>query len=253
MSILFLKGGEQEGIVDLENRVAVINKKKIGLPPGSVLKAGDTVEISGARLTVYDYMPSFNDIYSERTFQSIKAHDASYMITMSGIKPGSSVIESGVGNGTFTSHLLWQISSNGKLTGVDLSDRALESCRELLSNFFDLKNWTPVRGDIKTFTDSSYYDACFLDIPEPWEAIGNLQKIIRPGGSLIVYSPNYNQIEKSALEMERNGFEIMETVELLKRNILVREGKTRPDQKMIGHTAFITVGFRKSGFSLRLR
>lgn len=253
MTVLFLVSGELDGIADLDARVVFLGGKKYDLPPGTVLKSGDSLVLGGNEFVAADFIPGMMDIYSERKFQSIKAHDASYMISMSGIHSGSKVIESGMGNGTFSAHILQSVSPSGTLTSIDVSDEAIASCRESLSKFFSLENWNALKGDIRKYTSDSTFDAGFLDIPDPWNAIDVMRKIIKPGGSLVVYSPNYNQIEKSVLEMEKNGFAIRETVEILKRNILVREGKTRPDQRMIGHTAFITFGVRKSGFSLRIK
>ncbi len=253
MKILFLVSGEQMGIADLEKRTVSLNRRDYELPPGTVLKAGDSVSVDGTEYTAMEFIPPLMDVYSDRVFQSIKAKDASYMMSMAGIGPGSSVIESGIGNGTFSSYLLRAIGPSGSLTGIDLSDRALSTCRKNLSMFFGLDNWHQVKGDIREYSSDVKFDACFLDIPDPWSAVQNVYSILKPGGTLVVYSPNYNQIEKAVVEMENKGFGITETVEILKRNMLVREGKTRPDQKMIGHTAFISFGVRKSGFSIRLR
>lgn len=251
MTVLFLINSEEHGILDTENLTVTIKGKTNHLAPGSVLKPGDSLVFRGKEFTVLDYMPAFHDMNSDRIYQTIKAHDAAYMINMAGIRSGSNVIESGVGNGTFTAHLLWFLTDRGRLTSVDISDKSLNSAKRTLSQYFDLKNWNSVIGDIREFNTEEQYDTAFLDIPDPWNAVSSMQKIIKPGGSLVVYSPNYNQIEKAVTEMNKNSFHLIETTELLKRNILVRDGKTRPDQKMIGHTAFIAIAKRKSGFSHR--
>lgn len=249
MVFLFLRSSESTGLVDRDTGTVLVGKKKTSLPPGTAIRPGDTIVIRGDEFIVTDFAPPDMEQLSERSFQSIKTHDASYMISMSGIRSGSKVLESGVGNGVFSAHLLWAVTPGGMLTGVDISEQALGSCEFNLRKFFDLSNWKSAVGDIKTYSDDEIYDAAFLDIPDPWDAVSAVRELLRPGGSLVVYSPNFNQIEKAVTEMERNGFQVIETVELLKRNLLVREGKTRPDHRMLGHTAFISFGIRKSGFS----
>ena len=85
-----------------------------------------------------------------------------------------------------------------------------------------------------------------LDIPDPWNAVENMRKCIKPGGYLVTYSPNFNQAEKNVLTMKNLKFYVLETVELIKRNIIVRENATRPDNNIVDHTAFISIGVRTS-------
>ena len=62
--------------------------------------------------------------------------------------------------------------------------------------------------------------------------------------SFVSLNPTFNQIEKMAEALRRHGFIRVESVELLERPLLAREGKTRPVQRMIGHTEFLVFGVR---------
>ena len=44
------------------------------------------------------------------------------------------------------------------------------------------------------------------------------------------------------MEMERYGMVDIDAMEVLYRRILPREGRTRPHQTMVGHTAFLMFG-----------
>ena len=46
-------------------------------------------------------------------------------------------------------------------------------------------------------------------------------------------------MEKGAETLREAGFVQVEAMEILVRGILARAGKTRPEQRMIGHTEFI--------------
>jgi len=70
---------------------------------------------------------------------------------------------------------------------------------------------------------------------------------------LVSLNPTFNQIEKMAEALREQGFILVEARELLEREILARGGKTRPVQRMIGHTEFMLFAVRPadevSGFS----
>ena len=81
-----------------------------------------------------------------------------------------------------------------------------------------------------------------LDLPSPWDGIPAAARALRGGGRIASLSPTYNQIEKAAGVLESHGFVFMETVEVLVRNIRVAYGKTRPEERMVSHTGFLTFG-----------
>jgi tRNA (adenine57-N1/adenine58-N1)-methyltransferase len=62
---------------------------------------------------------------------------------------------------------------------------------------------------------------------------------LKGGGTLVSLNPTFNQIEKMAEALKRSGFIRIESLELLERGILAREGKTRPVQRMVSHTEFL--------------
>jgi tRNA (adenine57-N1/adenine58-N1)-methyltransferase catalytic subunit len=57
-------------------------------------------------------------------------------------------------------------------------------------------------------------------------------------------NPTFNQVEKMAEALRREGFLWVDCVELLERPILAREGKTRPVQRMVSHTEFLVFGIK---------
>ena len=83
-----------------------------------------------------------------------------------------------------------------------------------------------------------------LDIPQPWEEVDVVKSALRGGGRLVSLNPTFNQIEKMAETLREKGFILVEARELLEREILARGGKTRPVQRMIGHTEFMLFAVR---------
>jgi tRNA (adenine57-N1/adenine58-N1)-methyltransferase len=78
-----------------------------------------------------------------------------------------------------------------------------------------------------------------IDIPAPWELIPAAYKSLKPGYSLSLICPTYDQLIKSVLSLRKYNFTNIETLECFTRRILVREGKTRPEQRIPSHTGFI--------------
>ena len=69
-------------------------------------------------------------------------------------------------------------------------------------------------------------------------------KRLRPGGRLASISPTYNQVERAVESLEQSGFVKIETVEIIMRNFQVKKGKTRPDNRTVAHTGFLTFAFK---------
>ena len=224
-----------------------ISKLPQNSPPG----LGDIVIIDGRSGIVTEYNPAIYGNVSGKVTQTIKPHDFAYMVEMSGIHGGSTVLESGVGSGQLTAALLWAVGTGGSVVSVDLSERNLQIARENLSLHHDISNWRPVLGDIGNFSSDILFDSVFLDIPDPWNYADKVKKILKAGHHLVTYSPNFNQTEKTVISYQEAGFVHIETCEILKRNLLVRHGMTRPSSEMLGHTAFISHLINATGFTSR--
>jgi tRNA (adenine57-N1/adenine58-N1)-methyltransferase len=87
--------------------------------------------------------------------------------------------------------------------------------------------------------EAGSFDAVILDIPLPWDEVQVVKQALKSGGRLVSLNPTFNQIEKMAEALREQGFILVEARELLEREILARGGKTRPVQRMVGHTEFM--------------
>ncbi|WP_175266657.1 methyltransferase domain-containing protein [Acidiplasma cupricumulans] len=181
---------------------------------------------------------------SGRRTQTILPVDAAYIIYTGSINGSKKILESGVGTGNLSYSILNSINASGKLVSVDIDKQNIENARKNVYSLINPNNWELINGDIKTFKTEELFDTIILDMPEPWECVDNLKNNLKFGGYFITYSPTFNQAEKNVLSLNKNNFTVLETVELIKRNILVRENATRPDNNIIGHTAFITIAVK---------
>ncbi|WP_393972202.1 hypothetical protein OXIME_000821 [Oxyplasma meridianum] len=250
--MIILKNEEKTLTYSEKDRKIGTGNSAINVPPNLIISPGDVINTKSGLYTALCFQPPEFGNVCKRNAQIIQPHDAAYMIFRSGVKSGSMVLEAGAGSGSLSSFILWSIGSSGKLVTADNNENNLAATRENLSKFYDLSNWLPLLGDIRTENIEGKFHAIFLDIPDPWNAISNVMENLKPGGFLTTYSPNFNQMEKTAVEMKKNGMLVLENTELIKRNMLVREGSTRPDHNSLWHTAFITFAVKRSSSSLKL-
>ena len=78
-----------------------------------------------------------------------------------------------------------------------------------------------------------------IDIGSQWELIDAAYKSLKGGCRLASICPTFEQLTKFVFALEDKGFVNIETMEILLRKILVRRGKTRPEQRMPCHTGWL--------------
>lgn len=247
-----LKNGEQFGILNEESHEVKIGSEAIRLPPNIIISSGDTLVIRGREYDVLEYNPTFFPVVAKRGAQVIQPKDVAYLLAKCAIKPGSRVLESGIGSGALSSALLWAIGPAGKLYSYDLDSESVEMGKRNVELFQDTDNWITSTGDVRSTDLPGNIDSVILDVPDPWDALSNVGPSLKNGGILAAYSPTYNQTEKTVFAMSANSISHLETSEIIKRDILVRSEATRPDHRMLGHTAFITIGTKRSGHSVKI-
>jgi tRNA (adenine57-N1/adenine58-N1)-methyltransferase len=178
----------------------------------------------------------------KRHTQIIYPKDAAFIILKTGIQSGMRVVECGTGSGSLTMALANAVVPDGMVFTYDSREKHLENARKNIENAGYSDNVEFKLGVAQNGFDEEGVDVVILDLPSPWEGIPAAAKALRGGGRIASLSPTYNQVEKCVENLEEQGFVYIETVELLLRYIRVSTGKTRPVDRMVGHTGFLTFG-----------
>ncbi len=244
MALYLIKSDKKTGFYDSTKSEITISGKTKPFLENRIFTPGDHFSFEGEDFDVLFPNPTYFPQLFKRGPQIIHPSDFAYMIFRSGIKYNSRVLEAGVGTGALSAGILW-IIKEGSLTSLDLSAENISLARSNVQPFFEDRQWEIIQADIRNFPLEGSFDAAFVDIPDPWNALGNLSKSITRGGTLITYCPNFNQVENTVTELGKYGFIHIESTEIIKRDLLVRKGHTRPDNQIIGHTGFISVSVRK--------
>lgn len=194
---------------------------------------------------VFLFRPSLGDYVHKlkRRTQVIYPKDIGAFLVYGDIRPGDVVLESGVGSGALTLALLRAVGPSGRVISVEIRPEFAQLARKNIEVFFGRspEHHILVVGDVTALPLTIPVDRVVLDLPEPWNAVEAVSMCLRTGGLLISLSPQVGQVQMICQELKRCGYANVTTFELLKRNWKIDPRRARPEDRMIGHTGFITV------------
>ncbi len=236
---------ENDGKFVLVAERKMVEVRRLGVVDGSAIcdaSYGDSISIGGRKLLIV--RPSMMDIIGtiERKAQVISPKDGFAMPHYLDISCGSRVIEGGVGSGALTIVLLKSVAPHGRVYSYDIrEDHASVAKRNIARAGLDAC-WEFRMGDVCTVQLEQDVDAVVLDMPDPWNAVGNVVQALRHGGHLCCYVPNANQLETAVKAMRDAGFRELFLIENLQREMVVHDGGVRPSSEMAGHTGYLAFG-----------
>lgn len=210
----------------------------VGREEGDILETNTGAKLFLFRVSLEDYI-----LNMKRQTQIIYPKDLAAMVFFADIHPGQTIVESGVGSGALTLCILGALGERGRLISVEKRPEFGALALQNVSRYFGRKpsSFHLVIGDIQDFSIRRPVDRIFLDLPEPWHAVGSASRMIRQGGLLVSLSPNVGQVQWMWRELKAHGFANVNTFELLKRDWKIDELRARPFDRMVAHTGFIMV------------
>jgi tRNA (adenine57-N1/adenine58-N1)-methyltransferase catalytic subunit len=232
--------------------VEAVKGKRVGIHCGKPLSVDDWLGKEYGTKVVCDHgsghllRPTTEDLMMKASRESgiIYPKDAAFLMIRAGIKPGWKVLEVGTGSGSLTLALAQAVGPTGRVytydRRTDLPKNAVKNItRAGLQDGVSFEQ----RNAGEPFPEKGF-DAVILDIPTPWEEVAVVKEAMKGGARIVSLNPTFNQIERMAEALRQHGFIRVESVELLERPILAREGKTRPVMRMVSHTEFLVFGVK---------
>ena len=214
----------------------------IGKPFGTCIFS-KPYETQGYKFYILKPLASDYILFMSRKTQIVYPEDAGLILIYSGIGPGSTVIEAGCGSGALTCILANFVRPNGHIYSYDIREKSLKRARINIEKA-NLNEIVSIQyGDI--ILDEFNYrnvDAVVLDMAQPWKAVEKVKGYLKLSGILVSFSPTIEQVKKTTFAMRENNFFEINSYELLKRRIQVKESATRPEVRMIGHSGYLTFG-----------
>jgi tRNA (adenine57-N1/adenine58-N1)-methyltransferase len=203
---------------------------------GSVIKLSTGVKAYILRPTLIDYM--FKGF--KRVTQVIYPKDLGFITLLADIRPGSRVLEGGVGTGFLTAVIARYVGDEGHVYAYEIDKRRIDVALENL-RLVGLENRVTFRNkDVRVDVEDYDIDSAILDIPDPWNALKTLARALKPSATVISFLPSINQVEKLVNYVLDSGlFVDLRTYEILLREYEVSKDVIRPKTMMVGHTGYI--------------
>lgn len=214
----------------------------IGKPFGTCVFS-KPYETQGYKFYILKPLASDYILYMSRKTQIVYPEDAGLILIYSGIGPRSIVIEAGCGSGALTCILGNFVRPNGHIYSYDIREKSLKRARKNIEKANLTEIVSIQYGDI-ILDDFNHrnVDAVVLDMAQPWKAVEKVKDYLKLSGILVSFSPTIEQVKKTTFVMRDNDFFEINSYELLKRRIQVKESATRPEVRMIGHSGYLTFG-----------
>ncbi|MHA2362312.1 MAG: tRNA (adenine-N1)-methyltransferase [Candidatus Hodarchaeales archaeon] len=170
--------------------------------------------------------------YTKNTTHStniIYEGDAVAMIFTSGAGPGDTVLEIGSGSGSLTYYLSMYITRNnslGKIVSIDLREEHSRTAQKNLERM-KLSEYVEFRvGPVEeNLSELQMFDAAFIDIPTPWEVLPQVKKSLKFGKSILIFLPNWYQVEQTIQAAKELKLYILDVFETMKRPMVVKPEK----------------------------
>ncbi len=253
---------ENQKIFDENDLVVIVSRERkflIKLKKGAnlqtdkgILKHDHVIGKSpGARVETntgypfYAVFPTLSDLMLKvkRKSQIVYPKDMGYIFMNSGLKPGDKVVEVGTGSGSATVALAWLIGESGKVYTYERRSDFRKLAEENLKKY-------GLENRVKFFEEEvsrefpglpEKVDFAFIDVPEPWNLIGAVEKALKKGKRVFFLLPTWNQVIKLLESLESGSFIDVELSEVLLRNFKINPARVRPLDRMVSHTAFLTM------------
>jgi len=206
----------------------------IGREFGETIKTNLNYSFYILRPYLYEMIMKVN-----RQTQILYPKDVGMILMKACIFPGAKVIECGIGSGGLTTALANFVRPDGKVYSYERNEDFLKNAQKNLKKN-GLDKWVEFNhAEIADEFPEKDADFIMIDIGSQWELIEAAYKSLKGGCRLATICPTFEQLTKTVFSLQEKGFINIETEEILVRRILVRRGKTRPEQRMPSHTGWL--------------
>ena len=240
--ILLMHGRKKRWLVKVEENkefhthIGIINiGNVVGKPYGSPIMTSKDKQCWIFQPVPFDYVHKFR-----RPTQVLYPKDIGLILMMTGIGPGSRVVEAGTGSGALTSVLAYYVRPNGKIFTYEKREDFFEISSENIAKAKVYDCVVQYNQDVMEGIVEKNVDAVVIDLDTPWLVVQTAKHALKDGGYFVSFSPTFNQIEKTVSKLDEENFHDIQTLECFSREIKTKEGATRPNKFISHHTGYLT-------------
>lgn len=185
--------------------------------------------------------PSTDDLIRnlERTTQIVYPKDAGYILMRLSIAPGCRVVEAGTGSGGLTVVLAGAVRPTGRVASYEVRPEMQRLARENVERAGLTDYVTFQLRDIAEGFEEREAEALFLDLPNPWEYLGQAHEALAGGGFFGSILPTANQVIELVGALRSNNFALVEVEELILRPYRTVAARLRPKDRLAPHTGYL--------------
>ncbi len=207
----------------------------IGGPAGINVKSTGGATYLVIRPTLGDFV-----LKMPRGAQIIYPKDIGPIMMLADIYPGVRVFESGIGSGALSTALL---RAGAEVFGYELREDFATRAQKNVASFLGDGALERYHVEIRSAYDGidvPDIERAILDLPEPWEVIGDLTPKLVPAGVVVAYTPSIVQAMRVREALDAGPYAMTGTTEVLNRGWHIDGHAVRPDHRMVAHTGFLT-------------
>ncbi len=190
--------------------------------------------------------PSLADLLVDlkRSTQIMYPKDIGFILMSMSVGPGQRLLEAGTGSGSMTIAMAHAVGPDGRVFTYEKRPEFQALARKNLERL-GLDSLVEFHlGDIADGVNERDVDACFLDVPNPWDYIPQVRQALKPGGFFCNLVPTFNQVERLLYVLRRERFAFIEVCELLLRYYKAEPTRLRPTDRMVAHTGYLVFARR---------
>ncbi len=217
----------------------------IGIQEGSLVETTLGQRFRAVRPGLADFV-----LKMPRGAQVVYPKDLGPILIETDIFPGARVLEAGTGSGSLTLALLRAVGPKGTVHTFDVREdfhrKAVANIERFIGSDPNYGTLEARLGDVYTDGLEIDVDRVVFDLTEPWRALPNVERCLRPGGILCSYLPTVPQVQNLVGAL-RDGWAMVRAFETMQRGWTVDGLSVRPDHRMVAHTGFLVVARRVVG------
>ena len=172
--------------------------------------------------------------------QILTPKDLGAILYEADIVPGARVVEAGTGSGALTVAIARAVGPSGRVFSLDVNADALAIARGNVAHAGLLDRVQFLQADVRKGIETKEVDSVILDLVDPWAGVESAWEALRSCGHLATFSPNMEQVKETAAAIRHRSFVEMRTIELIEREMEVRDAGVRPSFAALGHTGYLT-------------
>ncbi|MGI0100347.1 MAG: tRNA (adenine-N1)-methyltransferase [Candidatus Micrarchaeaceae archaeon] len=167
--------------------------------------------------------------------QVILPKDIGIIIAYTGVSKNSVCVDAGTGSG-WLAVALARICKH--VTSYDIRDEFIKIAEKNKASE-GLENLDIKKKDVTKGIAERDVDLVTLDMPNSDKAVRHAHMALKQNGYVCGYLPHTEQVKSFVAALNRYGFRNILTLEVIVRDMLVREEGTRPSTKGVWHTAYL--------------